>query len=379
MSEASSGAAAPPPDVADEPPLPPARLTYALLVLLALVFAGELLLPAGRNEDWISPSVQTLVAWGAMSQPMVLGKGEWFRLGTAALLHGGPGHLAMNALALLMAGSALELLIGRLWLAALLVLGALGGGLASVWFNDSGIVGVGASGAIMALFGFFLTIAFRFEKGPLRRAFLANSLGALIPSLLPGLIPASGFQIDYAAHAGGALAGAALGLLFVLVWREEAPRPPLRALALAIVLAGAAALAVAVPRLVAAFPEARFIGSLMPESAIPATDEAARAAADDLIRRYPEDPRGYYYKGLTLAARNDAAGAEQALGRAVALAERYPGVFFESFRARLRALHALALHGLKRDAEARAVIAPVCGQSAARDLLGTLRREGLCR
>lgn len=360
--------------------LPVAYLTYALLLALVLVFIGEIAVPAGRREDWFSPSVQTLIAWGGMSRPLVLDKGEWFRLISAAFLHGGPVHLLMNGFALLIAGSALEVLIGRVWLAALFVLGALGGGLASVHLNEANIVGVGASGAIMGLFGFFLTIAFRFEKGPVRRAFLANSLGALVPSLLPGLIPVSGFQIDYAAHAGGALAGGALGLVFLMVWSHERRYPPGRLLAAALVLAAAALVATGVPRLVAGFAEARFIGSLMPDAEMPKTNEAARSRAEEIIRLYPEDPRGYFYKALIRSAANDAAGTVAEIGRAVERAERYPGVFLEPFRMTLRSVQALALHDLKRTAEARAAAAPVCASpEARRELAAQLRSAGLCR
>lgn len=366
----------------DEPehPLPPARLTHALLVFLTLVFLGEMLFPAGRREDWFSPSVQTLIGWGGMSRPLVLDKGEWFRLLTAAFLHGGPIHLLMNGFALLIAGSALEALIGRLWLAALFLLGALGGGLASVHLNDANIVGVGASGAIMALFGFFLTIAFRFEKGPVRRAFLGNSLGALIPSLLPGLIPASGLQIDYAAHAGGAALGALVGLVFLLIWRPDSRYPPGRWFAAVIVLAAAGLVASGLPRLASGFAEARFIGSLMPDSEVPKTDDAARHRADEIIRLYPEDPRGHFYKALVRSAANDAAGTATEIARAVELAERYPGIFLEQFRMTLRAVQALALRDLRREAEARAAAAPVClSRQAKADLVSQLRRAGLCR
>lgn len=377
-SEASAIEPEPQPDAAA---LPRPILTWLTLAALALIYLGEASFQAGVGGSFLDPSIQTLVAWGGMSRNLIEERGEWFRLLTAAFLHGGVAHLAMNSLALFIAGSALEPFIGRLWLAALFFIGALAGGLASITLNAPNIVGVGASGAIMGLFGFFLTIAFRFRKGPVRRAFVVNSLGTLIPSTLPALLPAvtggSGFAIDYAAHGGGALGGAALGLAFVLLWKEEQRWPPLRMLAAAIVLAGLATLAYGAMRLSASFAEHSFASSLMSDADQPKTDAEARARADDLIARFPNDPRGYYYKALQLAQNDDAKGMEPYARMAVERTERYPGIFRERFRARVRMAHALALNDLKRIDEAKTVAGPVCARGD-EEVVGVLRKEGLC-
>lgn len=361
------------------PPRP--VLTWFTLATLALIYLGETSFQAGVGGSFLDPTIQTLIAWGGMSRNLIEERGEWFRLLTAAFLHGGVAHLAMNSLALFIAGSALEPFIGRLWLAALFLLGALAGGLASITFNAPNIVGVGASGAIMGLFGFFLTIAFRFEKGPVRRAFVINSLGTLLPSTLPALLPAvtggSGFSIDYAAHGGGAIGGATLGLLLVLIWRREQRWPPLRLLAAAIVLAGLAVLAYGAMRLNATFAEHSFASSLMSDSEQPKTDAEARARADELIAKFPNDPRGYYYKALQLAQKDDAQGMEPYARKAVERTERYPGIFRERFRSRVRMVHALALNDLKRIDEAKAVAAPVCTRGDD-EVVGVLRKERLC-
>ena len=361
--------------------LPRPVLTWLLLGLLALIYLGEATFQAGVGGSFLDPSLQTLVAWGGMSRALIDERGEWFRLLTAAFLHGGVAHLAMNSLALYIAGSALEPFIGRLWLAALFLIGALAGGLASITFNAPNIVGVGASGAIMGLFGFFLTIAFRFEKGPVRRAFIVNSLGTLIPSIAPALIPAitggSGFSIDYAAHGGGALGGAGLGLLFVLIWKRYDRWPPLRMIAAVIVVAGVGVLAYGVARLHAGFAEHSFASSLMPDDLQPKTDADAHARADELIARYPNDPRGYFYKALALARKDDAKGAEPYARKAVERTERYPGIFRDNFRARVRMVHALALNDLKRIDEAKRVAAPICSRGDD-EVVGVLKRQQLC-
>ena len=70
-----------------------------------------------------------------------------------APLHGHAPPLAvrfisvLNGVGLFLGGVVLEGLLGRAWLGALFVIGALGGSIASVLINDPGTVSVGASGA----------------------------------------------------------------------------------------------------------------------------------------------------------------------------------------------------------------------------------------
>lgn len=360
--------------------LPRPVLTLALIGLISLVFLAELLLPATRATDTLEPSIATLIAYGGTSGQLVFTQGEWFRLMTAALVHASPAHLALNSLALLVAGGSLELLVGRLWLAALFIIGALGGSLASIHWNPANIVGVGASGAIMALFGALGLLAFRFGPGPARRAFLTNALGALIPSLLPGLLPlagVSGGQIDYASHAGGAVAGAALGGMMLLLWRGDMARPGAKGLAALVVLAGLGVSGYGGLRLAQGFDAIAYEGRLIPEADLPKTDAAARAAAADLAARFPDDPRGHYYLALRQADDRRPAEAEASARRAVALVDRYSEAFKPGFRARLHGVHALILNDLGRTAEAKSVAAPACSGGSA-DVQAALRRGRLC-
>ena len=105
----------------DEQSVPPAYATRVLLALIWLLFAGEVLVPAGAWQGLSEPSISTLVAWGGMSGTMVLERGEWFRIFTAALLHGGYVHLLFNSYALYSAGRMLEPLVGWPWFVALYV------------------------------------------------------------------------------------------------------------------------------------------------------------------------------------------------------------------------------------------------------------------
>ena len=79
--------------------------------------------------------------------------GEWWRLVTAAFLHGSFLHIAFNMYVLFALGPTLERILGHSRYLILYVLAAIGGGVASYVFSDMRTVSVGASGAIFGLMG----------------------------------------------------------------------------------------------------------------------------------------------------------------------------------------------------------------------------------
>jgi membrane associated rhomboid family serine protease len=81
-----------------------------------------------------------------------LAHAEWWRMLSAAFLHYGPFHLAINMYSLFFAGTLLEQVIGR-WRFALLYLGSgIAGSAGAIWLSP-GSVTVGASGAIFGILG----------------------------------------------------------------------------------------------------------------------------------------------------------------------------------------------------------------------------------
>src|SRR4051812_46167295 len=78
--------------------------------------------------------------------------GEWYRLVTAAFLHGSVLHLLFNMYALWLFGPSLEAAFGRLRFTALYLVSAVGGCAASYAFSPLGTRSVGASGAVFGLF-----------------------------------------------------------------------------------------------------------------------------------------------------------------------------------------------------------------------------------
>jgi rhomboid protease GluP len=154
-----------------------------------------------------------LLDWGANSAYEVVARGHWWRLLSAAFLHGGLVHLAMNMLGLASAGPTVERLYGR-WQFALIYFGAaLAGSALSLHFAAERAVAVGASGAVFGMFGAML-VGLHGHRKDLPRAFTKQTLSGLAffigYSLLQGFARTG---IDNAAHVGGLMAGAALAWL----------------------------------------------------------------------------------------------------------------------------------------------------------------------
>lgn len=220
----------PPPE--DESPLDiPAShvpwVTLAILALLIAVFVAEQLVAVTPGGDAMSPSIETLTALGALNRTLVSEGGEWYRLFTAPLLHADMAHILCNGIALLLVGLFLERLIGRAWFLAVYLTGAVAGSLLSLAFDAPSVISVGASGAIMALFAAGFTSSYHLPEGTrARKKIQARSLSVLIPSLLP--LATGGAHIDYSAHIGGALAGAAIAGFLLFTWPPTHRQPPFR-------------------------------------------------------------------------------------------------------------------------------------------------------
>ena len=148
--------------------------------------------------------------------PGVIGvaDGEYYRLLTAAFLHGGLFHLFLNMLALVQLGPVLEAALGRLRFVALYVLSAVGGSVLSYLLSDPRQLGVGASGAIFGLFGAYYVVVRRMG-GETRSLVVLLVVNVAITVSVP--------IIDWRAHLGGLVTGALIALAFAY-----APRGPHR-------------------------------------------------------------------------------------------------------------------------------------------------------
>jgi membrane associated rhomboid family serine protease len=144
-------------------------VTMALIGVNVAVYLAEL--AAGGTVDgqgnWIfthgalfssgaylGDSIGTVAAHQTVTGYHLVGvaHGEWWRLLTAAFLHYGPFHLAVNMYSLFFAGTLLEHVIGR-WRFGLLYLGSGIAGSAGALLLSPDNVTVGASGAIFGILG----------------------------------------------------------------------------------------------------------------------------------------------------------------------------------------------------------------------------------
>lgn len=132
--------------------------------------------------------------------------GEWWRLLTAAFLHGSLLHIAFNMYVLFAIGQTLERVLGHVGYLVLYLVAALGGSVASYAFSDIQTVSVGASGAIFGLMG-ALVIAGRRLRYDISQVLVLLGVNILIGFVAPG--------IDWRAHLGGLVVGAAVAAIFV--------------------------------------------------------------------------------------------------------------------------------------------------------------------
>jgi rhomboid protease GluP len=150
-----------------------------------------------------------------------LAAGEWWRLVTPALVHGGIIHLLFNMYFLYLVGPLVEQLYGSARFLLLYGLTAAAGSAASFLFGGPA-PSVGASGAIFGLCGVLLAVSavHRPVLDGRGRALMSQIGGLVVINLVIGfgVGAIADMRIDNAAHVGGLLAGLWLG--FVL--------PPIR-------------------------------------------------------------------------------------------------------------------------------------------------------
>jgi membrane associated rhomboid family serine protease len=136
--------------------------------------------------------------------------GEWWRVLTAAFLHIGPVHLALNMLAVLVFGSELERQLGRWRFLTLYLLSALGGAAAIQLLGDPFRPVAGASTAIYGLLG-ALGVLMLVRRQDLRGLLTLLAINVFI-SFLPG--------VSLLGHLGGLVVGAATAGVMVVTRRR---------------------------------------------------------------------------------------------------------------------------------------------------------------
>jgi membrane associated rhomboid family serine protease len=189
-------------------PLRRLPVTLGLLAANTLMFA---------LEDWYGgvESLGALVGLGALSPAVVYETGEWWRLVAALFLHFGWPHFMVNMFALFVFGRIVETAFGSWRMLAIYALGGIGSMATVLAMMIGGVSAgdliVGASGAIMALFGAWsarLVVRWRQSRDVLDRrpAILMATIIALQCA-----VDLSVPQVSFTAHISGFLIGFLFG------------------------------------------------------------------------------------------------------------------------------------------------------------------------
>jgi membrane associated rhomboid family serine protease len=186
-------------------------VTLTLIALNVAVFAATAVSAAVDRINPFDNELSDLFADLMLAPVLVQQGGEDWRLITAAFLHIGPVHLALNMLALLLFGSELERALGRWRYLAVYLLAALGGSVAVELFGDPRVPVAGASGAIWGLMGAFAILAVT-QRGDVRGIVTLLALNLGISVLVPG--------ISLLGHLGGLVAGFLAAGIVVLARRR---------------------------------------------------------------------------------------------------------------------------------------------------------------
>jgi rhomboid protease GluP len=193
-----------------------APVTIGLIAVNLLVY----LVMVAQSRHLVSFGNATLIGAGACISGANLEVTHWRWL-TAAFVHVGILHIFMNLWVLAQIGVISERAIGRgLFVATYVATGVLGNVLSTFLGAGSAVprISAGASGAIMGLIGAATVFAWRSGQRAVARSLAFNILLVLGVGLS---LSAGGVGlVDNAAHIGGLVAGAAVGL-----GRVRAPGP----------------------------------------------------------------------------------------------------------------------------------------------------------
>jgi membrane associated rhomboid family serine protease len=175
------------------------------VTILTLVACGWVLAAAGGVKE--SLPLSALLAFGAKATPLMLDRGETWRLFAANFLHKDILHLAFNAFAIWNVGGALERAVRPQDYIALIIATALGTTVVSALGADS--ISLGASGIAFGVLGAAATFGWRRGvRGHLRSYFGLRIVPWMLALFAAG-VGSSG--VDNWGHAGGLLVGTAMG------------------------------------------------------------------------------------------------------------------------------------------------------------------------
>ena len=159
-------------------------VTLSLITIICAAYLADQLYPQ-------------LYEYTALYGPLVQ-SGEYWRLFSVALVHGGLTHLFFNMFSLLVLGNPVEAALGKARFLTIFLVSLLTGSLTSIYLNSAPQVSVGASGAVFGLFGAFIAMRKMINEG-VRDIYLIIGLNFVFGFILGG--------VDWRAHLGGLVGG----------------------------------------------------------------------------------------------------------------------------------------------------------------------------
>jgi len=160
--------------------------TTTLITVIAAAYLYNLLV-GGLTDRFALPNIDYLTSTG-----------EWYRLLTVALVHGGIFHLGFNLYALMALGNPVESAFGKSGFLIIFFVSLVSGSLLSAYLATPYQYSVGVSGAVFGLFGAFAVVSKRYGLE-------IKSIAVVV-----GINFAMGFVIggvDWRAHLGGLIGG----------------------------------------------------------------------------------------------------------------------------------------------------------------------------
>jgi membrane associated rhomboid family serine protease len=138
---------------------------------------------------------------------LYIAEGEYWRFITPIFLHSGFAHMLFNSFSLVLFGPALEKMLGKTKFTLLYLAGGTLANVATYLVNPLSYSHVGSSGAIFALFGFYLAIIL-FKKHLLSRQ---NSQIVLTITVIGLVMTFIQPNVNVAAHVFGLISGFLIG------------------------------------------------------------------------------------------------------------------------------------------------------------------------
>lgn len=197
-------------------------LYFISIIVISVLYFRYIIMSNGGNFEKISFAEQAKsfsLNLGVNHRNTVLNGGYW-RLITHQFIHGSISHIFFNMYALIYLGLMIENKLGWQKFLFIYLLSGICGGLISIIFHQETVM-MGASGAIMGLYGAF--IALLVNKTFERKAAQALLISTLIVSALVLINGSFGKRVDNAAHIGGFISGFVICYLLTVRLNSESP------------------------------------------------------------------------------------------------------------------------------------------------------------